>query len=234
MPVCESCGADKENNRICPRCGHPLLSGDASRIIAEAADLSLVGQSDLAFRKIQQAAKLAEDSWVPRLKLAMLYEAKAAEGQPALQRLADREYSEAMRLGPMEREVHAARIERAFRRGGLAILRNEYAEKQASHPLYAECLGMIEAMEIAAKVSVPDEPIPPPSENYRAKMFLVAGILTAVCTFGMLIKMLVKNQEDFDYVFVGGADFWATLFWLTATMVLGLEFLRASGKLKKK
>ena len=118
MPVCESCGTDKSDERLCTRCGHPLLAGDASRLMAEAADLAMVGQSDLALRKIQQAAKLAENSWIPRLKLGELYEARAAMGESALQRLADREFAEAMRLGPMEREVHASRIERIARRGG--------------------------------------------------------------------------------------------------------------------
>ena len=98
----------------------------------------------------------------------------------------------------------------------------------------AECLKMIEAMEQVAKITVPEKVLPPPAENYNAKMLLVSGLLTGLCTFGMLVKMIVKNQSDFDYVFIGGGDFWASLVFLTATMVLGLEFLRASGKLKKK
>lgn len=235
MPACESCGTDRAADRVCSRCGHPVLSGEASRLAGEAADLTAIGQRDLAIRKIQQAIKLDESAWFPRLKLAFLYGEKAALGEAALERLAEREFREAMRLGPLERDVHAARIERAARRGGLAILRAEYSEKKGEIPVFGEFLGMIEAMESAAKLGgQTEEKVPPPAENYRAKMFLVAGLLTAVCTFGMVIKMIVKNQSDFDYVFVGGGDFWASLVFLTATMVLGLEFLRASGKLKKK
>jgi len=234
MPACESCGTDKPDNRPCARCGHPLLAGEASRLMGDAADLLAVGQMELAIRKIQQAAKLAEDSWVPRLKLGQIYEEKASRGEPALQRLAEREFSEAMRLGPGEREVHATRIERIARRGGLALLRAEYAEKIGTLAVAGECLKMIDALEQAAKLTGPVIKLPPPAENYRAKMFLVSGLLTFVCTFGMLIKMVVKYRNDFDYVFIGGGDFWATMVFLTATMVLGLEFLRASGKLKKK
>jgi len=202
--------------------------------MAEAADLSDVGQADLALRKIQQAAKLAEGSWVPRLKLGQIFESKALAGDQALQRLADREFSEAMRLGPMERDVHAARIERAVRRGGLAILRAEYTDKRETLPIAGECLRMIESLEQAAKLSGTEEQLPPPPENYRAKMFLICGVLTAVGTFTMLIKMIMMNRADLDYIFVGGLDFWAAMVFLTATLVLGLEFLRASGKLKKK
>jgi len=234
MPACESCGMEKTAGRPCPRCGHPLLAGDASRLMVEAADLAAVGQGELALRKIQQAVKLAGDSWLPRLKLGQLYESRAALGETALQRLADREFAEAMRLGPLELEVHAARIERMAGRGGLPLLRAEYTEKTGTLPVAADCLKIIDALEQASKITAAGEVIPPPSENYKAKMLLVSGLLTGVCTFGMIVKLLVKNQSDFTYVFVGGADFWATLVLLTATMVLGLEFLRASGKLKKK
>lgn len=234
MPACEICGVETGEGRPCARCGHPLVSAEASRLMAEAADLSSVGQPELALRKIQQAAKLDGNSWVPRLKLAMIYESRASSGEPALQTLAERELSEAMRLGPMEREVHAARIERAARRGGLQLLRGEYTEKLDTLPVAGECLRMIEAMEQAAKAAGEGEKLPPPAQNYRAKMFLVSGLMSAICTFGMVLKVVVKYQNYNDYVFVGGGDFWATLLWLTATMVLGLEYLRASGKLKKK
>jgi hypothetical protein len=234
MAACESCGKEKPENRNCNRCGFPALTGDASRLMAEAADLAEVGQADQALHKIQQAAKLSGDSWIPRLKLGQIFEAKAMAGNPGLQRLADREFSEAMRLGPLERDVHAARIERVARRGGLALLRAEYTEKLQTLPVAAECLRMIDALEQAARVAGAEEPIPPPAENYRAKMFLVSCVLAALGTFTMLIKMIMMNRAEFDYVFVGGLDFWVALVFLTSSMVLGLEFLRASGKLKKK
>jgi len=214
-------------------CGHPVVGAEASKLLIEAADMAIVGQHEISLRKIQQAVKLEEKSWLLRLKLGILYDAKASSGEVALQRLADREFSEAMRLGPLEREVHAARIERIARRGGLELLRAEYTEKQVEQPIFAECLRMVDAMEKASKLTMPQESIPPPAENYRAKMFLVASLLTGVGTFGMMVKMIVKSQNDADYVFVGRGDFWASLVCLTGTMILGLEFLRASGKLKK-
>ena len=233
MPVCESCGNALLGEGACSRCGNPVLTGEAARLVGESSDLLAVGQVELSLRKAQQAVKSAPDSWIPRLRLAELYWKKAESGEAALERLGDREMAEAMRLGPAEKAVHTAHIARISRSGDFEALRTEYKARLEGLPVAEECLKMIDAMETSAKLLDEGEKIGSAGAGYRAKMFAGSAIITMVAGGAILVKMALKGLNDPEYRMIGGKDFIMAAVFVTATLALGLEFLRASGKLKK-
>jgi len=232
MEACESCGAALSAAGPCARCGHPAVSAAAAKALAEASDLVAVGQYDIALRRTQAAVKEAPESWLPRLRLAQLYGRKAVDGEPALQRLADREMGEAMRLGPLEKEVHFVRIASLAKGGGFTALRADYEGRKGVLPAAEECLKMIDALESAAAFAR-GQANPVDNLNIRARMFLMTSVITGVGTLGILVEIMWQIRNRPEYEMMASVDFYLCSGLLTATGILALEFLRAKGIIKK-
>lgn len=232
MAECESCHAPLAGARSCARCGHPLVQGEAASLLGEAADLVAVGQPDLALRKTQQAAKLSPEAWLPRLRLAVMFDRKVARGETSLRPLADREMSEALRIAPEEMEIHSVIIAQRIRSGGFAAVRAEYEARRGKLAVADECLKIIDALESAggaARKVLETEGASP----YKERMFLIAALLTGAGVIGLVVGMAIKFMQKGPYSLLASVDFYLSLVLFAATGILAMEFLRAKGILKK-
>jgi len=211
----------------CPRCGYPAVKEEAARMLAEAAALAAKAPVDAVIRRIQQAVKADPDSWLPRLRLASAYQRKAEEGQPALLRLAQKEVTEALRLAPGEREVHAARIGIAAKTGALALVRAEY-ESRKDDPPAQEALRMIAAVEKSA--SAPQEVPSGLAKTVRFRLMLAGSVVSGLLGIGETVMMVMSTGNpgnSGDSTVMGSSDFPFAVIFVTAAVVMGLEAKRS-------
>jgi len=217
---CEVCGADRGEGGACVRCGHPALAAEASRALAEAADLLREGSVDQAIRRVQQAVKAAPEAWLPHLKLAALYERKADAGESTLLRLADREFTEAVKLGPLEREPHVARLGLAARLGRLPFLKAEYERRRDDLPFAADCLRMIAALELA-------KPAPATGDlrfpNTPPRILLLGGGIGLMLGLALLSVVTWGSVNDQSSSLLAQPGLYLSIVLLTGAAVLLLE-----------
>lgn len=219
MP-CEICGADRGEGGPCARCGHPVIAAEAARALAEAADLLRDGGVDQAIRRVQQAVKAAPEAWLPHLKLAVLYERKAGGGEAPLLRLADREYTEAVKLGPLEREPHVARLGLAARLGRLPFLKAEYERRKDELPFAPDCLRMIGALELARTAPATGDLRFP---NTPPRMLLLGGGIGLMLGLALLSVVTWGSVNDETSSLLGQPGLWVSIVLLTGSAVLLLE-----------
>lgn len=214
------------------RCGHPAVQGEAAKLLGEAADLASVGQHDLALRRVQQAVKAEPGSWVPRVRLAAIYEGRADAGEAALRALAERELAEALRLSPEEMEVHTAVIASRIRRSGITAVRAEYEARRGTLGVAEECLRIIDSLEaskdIAGKVAVVMGP-----SIYRVRMFGISAVVTAVGFVLAAIGLFVRFFREGPSRIFSSPEFYICVLLFASTGILAMEFFRAKGILKK-
>jgi len=230
--ACGICGAETGQGARCTRCGFPELGEAHARLMADSMDLLGKGLADRAARSLQQILRENRESWLAHLRLAVLYERKVEAGEDAFRRLADREYGEALRLGPAERDVHVARIGYAAKTGGLAQVKEEFRDKWKEVPFADECLRMMEGLEKSASLPPPVEP--PGNRSLKMKMFIAAASLTALGGIMEFALVLRRSLGEEEYAMMKSMDFFWCVVFVTATAILVMEALRAKGVLKKK
>jgi hypothetical protein len=236
--TCEVCGRAAAGD-ACEICGHPEVPAEAARLLWEASRLAAgedgpppADRSRLVISRVQQAVRLAPDAWLPRLRLAAAFERKAGEDEPALARLAEREYGEALKLAPERREVHVARLAFAARRDGLPALRAEYEARRGSLACAEECLRMIQALEEALALA--------PRAGRRGagareprrgvSRWLLPGAVAAGLLGGLEVWMVARKSvevEEETFAMTESPDFYAAVVLWTAAGALGLEWWRA-------
>ena len=227
---CKVCGGELPahpagGSASCPRCAFPAVPEEAARALLEAEELLGAGSLDRSIRRLQHAAKLAPESHLPRLRIAAAYERKAREGEAAFLRLADRESREAVRLAPLSRDAHVARLGIAAKMGGLMGLKAHYEARVDEHPFAGECLKMIEALEeVATTRSRIDAATGGAKTKARHLFFGAAG-----AGFAGLVQLalVIYRSLDDDYVLTGSLDFYICVVLLTTGGVLALEGWRA-------
>jgi len=229
--ACEICGSEGTDPGPCPRCGYPGVSQEGARALKEAADLAAAGALDKAIRKLQQAVRSAPESYLPRLRLAQVYERMSYDGAPALLRLAEKEIGEAMRLGPAERDVHVLRLSLAAKLGRLPSLKEEYRFRSSGLPFSGECLRMIDALERIGSPVVRA----PVLDDARAKArYFFLGAAGAGVTGLMLLALVVYRSMGQERVQVASVDFVLCAVLFTTCVILVLEGFRAREALKGK
>lgn len=228
--ACEVCGLEAfvptagVATVACTQCGFPEVGEEAARALAGAADLVAAGAIDRAVRKLQQAAKASPDSYIPHLRLVAVYERKGRE-EAAFLRLADRAMSEALRLGPRERDVHVARLGLAAKLGRLKAVREEYLACANDDPLAKECTQMIDAME---RISSAGSVVALATGSGKAKARYCFLGATAAGVVGLVELVLVVRQSLSDDDGSSGVlNFFLCVVMLTAASILGLEGVRA-------
>jgi hypothetical protein len=208
----------------CARCGYPAVKEEAARFLAEAVALSGRAPVDAVIRRIQSAVKADPDAWLPRVRLARAYERRAEDGQPALLRLALREASEALRIAPGEREVHAARIGIAAKAGGLEALKAEYGAR-AEEAVMRDALRMIEAVEASA--AAPAAVQVGLARPIRFRLMLVGAVIAGLLGIGETAMMIRAGNPDESAGGPFGTDSVLSVAFVTAAVVLGLEAYRS-------
>jgi hypothetical protein len=225
--ACVVCGLPTPaENGGCPRCGHPLVGDETARILLEGTKLAADGLLDQSIRSFQKAVRTAPDSFVPRLKLAAACARKGLGGEEALLKLAEREYDTALRLAPLERAVHVARLGLAARRGGLPALKAEYEARSGELPFAAECLKMIAALEggvVAGSVAAPDD-------GKRKARYLFMGAAAAVLLGGLSLFIVIYRTIDRGGVDVFSVDFLLCVGLFTAAGAMTRDGLRERKK----
>lgn len=209
----------------CPQCGHPQVPEPAAKALAEARSLVAVGALDHSIRLIHSAIKAAPDSPLPHLRLAQAYERKVQGGETALAAAADREFREALRLAPADRDVHLARLGFWVRAGRLAALRAEYRRRREELPFAEECLKILDGLERSA--AIPDAmDVATGAASLRARyIFWVAGGLAAIGVVELGVVIHAAINDD-NYVMMADMDFFFAVAGMTAASILVLEGFR--------
>lgn len=235
--ACEICGADSPAPasppqgggavRPCPRCTYPAVSAEVARTLWEAGQLVSSGLADQAIRKLQQALRLAPESYIPRLRLAEAFERKAQGGMMGLLRLADREFNEALRLAPHARAVHVARLSLAAKLGRLDALKAEYQLRKDELPFAEECLRMISALEQTTGLQgAALSPAYAQAARNKAKYCFLGAAGAGVVGLVQLGTVCYRSVQG-EYIQMVSMDFILCVGFLTAAGALGLEGYRA-------
>jgi len=224
--TCPLCGAEKPEDAPCPRCGHPGLPEEAAKALAEAHGLAAAGAIDQSIRAIQRAVKASPESALPHLKLAQAYERKVQGGETALGRLAEREFREALRIAPADREVHISRLGFWARTGRLGFLRAEYRGKGKDLPFAGECLRILDALEQSGTVAGSLDAASG-AAALRARYFVATAFGLGAIGLVELSVVVHGALTDDQYVMMGHMDFYVSVGCLTATAILVLEAWRA-------
>lgn len=223
--ACEICGTESGGapgaGTPCVRCGFPAVGAEPAGLLAEAAGLVRDGEVDRAIRKVQQAAKAAPEAWLPRVRLAVLYERKGLAGEEPLLRLADREYAEAIRLAPQEREPHVARLGLSARLGRLPLLRDEYKRRRDELPFAADCLRIIDALEGTVMTARPAGDLRFP--NTPPRLLLLAGGVALLLGLALLSVVTWGSVNDEGMSITAQPGLWVSIVLLTGAAVLLLE-----------
>src|SRR5262245_5159853 len=103
------------------------MSDPQSNPLAEGLAALERGELDAAIRAFQRVLRTMPDSFAARLHLARAYDRKArAAGDAAARLLCGKEFAEAIRLVPPDRDAHVQLIEVAAALGKSADLRRRY------------------------------------------------------------------------------------------------------------
>ena len=210
----------------CPRCGYPLVGAETARVLLEGTKLAADGLLDQSIRSFQKAVRMAPDSFVPRLKLAAAYVRKGLGGEEALLKLAEREYDTALRLAPLDRTVHLARLGLAARRGSLPSLKAEYEARSGELPFAAECLKMIAALETGGVAGSAVDP----DDGKRKVRYLFMGAAAALLMGGLSLFFVIYRAIDRGGVDVFSVDFLLCVGLLTAAGAMTMDGLRERKK----
>jgi len=224
--TCAVCGAEKAEDAPCSRCGHPALPEEAAKALAEAQGLLAAGALDHSIRVILRAVKAAPDSPLPHLRLAQAYERKVQGGETALGRPAEREYREALRIAPTDREVHVARLGFWARTGRLETLRAEYRGRSKDLPFAGECLRILDALAQSGAVADSLDAASG-ATSLRVRYFLATAFGLGAIGLVELGVVVHGALGDDQYVMMAHMDFFICVTVLTAGGILLLEARRA-------
>lgn len=175
--TCKACGNETASERLCLKCGHPEVNEEQARLLRQAFDYLVSGELDRAIKNIQPVIRSSPGSFLAHCLLADAYRRKAGKEKP-LRALASREYNEALKLLPPDRDAHVYFIGLAGSQGELESLDLAYPEISRDLPFAAECRRMINAASYAGS---PSE-VPP----FRITNYISAKALT-ITTAGAFI-----------------------------------------------
>jgi hypothetical protein len=225
--ICAVCGlASSADDGVCRRCGHPAVREETARIILEASELAADGLMDSAIRKFLQAVRTEPDSYISRLKLASAYARRGLEGEETLLKLAEREYDTALRLAPLERRVHLARLGLAAKLGRLPALRAEYEARSGELPFAGECLRMISVLENTPTVVRGEIP----GEGKRKARYLFMGAATAGLTGSLTLFIVIFRTIQRGGIDVFSAEFVLCVVLFTAAGAMTADGIRMAKK----
>ena len=220
--TCQVCGIEKPEEARCPQCGHPEVPEAAAKLLAEARSLVAAGELDRSIRT-------APDAALPHLRLAQGYERKLLGGEMALQALVEREFREALRLSPRDREVHIARLGFWVRTGRLPFLKAEYERRKEELPFAEECLKILDVLGRSVAIADSVDAVTG-AATMRARYFFIsaAGLGTVgLVELGVVITRILNDEQ---YAMMAHMDFFICAGCLTAAGILILEALRARKK----
>jgi hypothetical protein len=185
--ACKSCGNEAASEQLCMKCGQPEVDENSSRLLRQASDYLTAGEPDRAIRNIQPVIRSVPGSFLAHYLLADAYQRKAKQ-EKSLRPFALREYNEALKLLPPDREAHVALIGLAGRVRELDALEQAYPEKARDLPFAAECRKMIGAALFAGE---PTEVGPFRLTNYVSRRALV---ILALCAAGVAATYYLSNS----------------------------------------
>lgn len=225
---CRICGAETAEGDPCGQCGCPRVPDATAKALAEARDLVAVGALDQSIRLIHAAIKAAPDDFLPHLRLAQAYERKIQGGEASFVVPAEREFREALRLAPADREVHVARLALGVRAGRLAALRAEYRRRE-DLPFSAECLKILDTLARTTAVAEAVDAATGAADLRGRFLLVFAAALAAVglVELGVVVHRAMHSEA---YVMMASMDFYISVACLTAAGVLALEAIRARNR----
>lgn len=217
--TCPVCGGAAEAGVRCPQCGAPDVPEDAARALAEARVLAASGDLDRSIRVIHAAVKAAPGAALPHLRLAEAYERKMRGGETALTSLADREFREALRLAPADRDVHISRLGFWTRAGRLNALRLEYTRRREELPFADECLRILDTLERSGAVAGALDAASGATALRARYLFISAAGLGVIGLVEVSVVVYSAMRDD-EYVMMSDMNFFVAVAGLTTAAIL--------------